>query len=69
MLLIASVIAAPVAYLLNTTWLKFLAFHVSFGVGNILIGIAIVFIIGILTILTQTLKAANLNPVDVLKYE
>lgn len=69
MLLIAAVIAAPVAYLLNTTWLNFLAFHVSFGVGNILIGIAIVFIIGILTILTQTLKAANLNPVDVLKYE
>lgn len=69
MLIIAAVIAAPVAYLLNTTWLKFLAFHVTFGAGTILTGIGVVFIFGILTILSQTLKAANSNPVDVLKYE
>jgi putative ABC transport system permease protein len=69
MLAIAAVIAAPIAYLINTTWLKFLAFHVTFGAGSILIGITIVFIFGILTILSQTLKAANSNPVDVLKYE
>ena len=69
MLAIAAAIAAPVAYLINTTWLKFLAFHVSFGAGTILAGVSIVFIFGILTILTQTLKAANSNPVDVLKYE
>jgi putative ABC transport system permease protein len=69
MMLIASAIAAPVAYIINTTWLKFLAFHVTFGAGTILTGIIIVFIIGILTILSQTLKAANSNPVDILKYE
>ena len=69
MLAIAAAIAAPVAYLLNTTWLKFLAFHVSFGAGTILAGIMIVFMFGIITILTQTLKAANSNPVDVLKHE
>jgi putative ABC transport system permease protein len=69
MLLIAASIAAPVAYLINNTWLKFLAFHVTFGAGNIIIGIMIVFIIGILTILSLTLKAANSNPVDILKYE
>ena len=69
MLLIAAVIAAPLAYLLNSAWLKFLAFHVTFGVGTIIAGIIIVFIIGILTVLSQTLKAANANPVDILKYE
>jgi len=69
MLVIAAVIAAPLAYLINTTWLKFLAFHVTFGASTILIGITIVFVIGLLTILSQTLKAANSNPVDVLKYE
>jgi putative ABC transport system permease protein len=69
MLLIAAVIAAPLAYLLNTTWLKFLAFHVKLGAGTLLTGIFIVFIIGILTVLSQTLKAANSNPVDILKYE
>jgi putative ABC transport system permease protein len=69
MLLIAAVIAAPLAYLLNSTWLRFLAFHVGFGAGTIFTGILIVFILGILTVLSQTLKAANSNPVDVLKYE
>jgi putative ABC transport system permease protein len=69
MLAIAAGIAAPVAYLINTTWLKFLAYHVTFGAGTILAGVSIVFIFGILTILTQTLKAANSNPVDILKHE
>ncbi len=69
MLIIAAVIAAPLAYLINSTWLKFLAFHVAFGAGTLFIGIIIVFIIGILTVLSQTLKAANSNPVDILKYE
>jgi putative ABC transport system permease protein len=69
MLLIAAAIAAPLAYIINTTWLKFLAFHVTFGAGTLIIGIVIVFIIGILTILSQTLKAANSNPADILKYE
>ena len=69
MLLIAALIAAPLAYLLNTTWLKFLALHVSFGAGTIFTGILIVFVIGIMTVLFQTLKAANSNPVDILKYE
>jgi len=69
MLVIAAVIAAPLAYLINSTWLKFLAFHVTFGIGTLLTGIIIVFIIGIFTVLSQTLKAANSNPVDILKYE
>lgn len=69
MLTIAALIAAPLAYLINSAWLKFLAFHVRFGVGTLFTGIIIVFIIGILTVLSQTLKAANSNPVDILKYE
>jgi len=69
LLIIAAVIATPLAYIMNSTWIKFLAYHVNFGAGNILIGVLIVFVVGILTILSQTLKAANLNPVDVLKCE
>ncbi|MCJ7446532.1 MAG: ABC transporter permease [Bacteroidales bacterium] len=69
MLIIAAAIGAPLAYLINSAWLKFLAFHVTFGAGTLFTGIIIVFIIGILTVLSQTLKAANSNPVDILKYE
>jgi len=69
MLLIAAAIAAPLAYLLNTTWLNFLAFHVTFGAGTLFTGVIVVFMIGILTILSQTLKAVNSNPIEILKYE
>ncbi len=69
MLLIAAIIAAPLAYLINSAWLKFLAFHVTFGAGTLFAGVTIVFLTGILTVLSQTLKAANSNPVDILKYE
>ncbi|MCX6302742.1 MAG: ABC transporter permease [Bacteroidia bacterium] len=69
MLIIAAVIAAPLAYLINSAWLKFLAFHVTFGAGTLFTGIIIVFITGILTVLSQTIKAANSNPIDILKYE
>lgn len=68
-LAIGALIAAPVAYLLNNAWLKFLAFHVTFGAGTIIAGIIIVFLIGIFTIMSQTLKAATSNPADILKYE
>jgi putative ABC transport system permease protein len=69
MLIIAAVIGAPLAFLINSAWLKFIAFHVTFGAGTLFTGITIVFSIGILTVLSQTLKAANSNPVDILKYE
>ena len=38
MLTIAAVIAVPLAYLLNTAWLKFLAFHVTSVQAHILTG-------------------------------
>ena len=38
MLIIAAIIGAPLAYLINSTWLKFLAFHVSFGAGTLFTG-------------------------------
>ena len=39
------------------------------GAGTLFTGIIIAFTTGIVTILSQTLKAADSNPVDVLKYE
>lgn len=69
MVFIAALIAGPLGYLVNNLWLQYLAFHVSFGLATILIGILIVITIALLTITTQTLKAANTSPAKILKYE
>jgi putative ABC transport system permease protein len=69
LLLIAALIAAPMAYFANNMWFKFMADHVNFGIGNLVIGIFFVLFIGILTISSQTLKAAKANAAKLLKFE
>ena len=69
LLLIAAMIAGPLGYLINNLWLQYIAIHVSFGVWTILAGTFVVVLIAILTIASQTLKAANTNPAEILKYE
>ena len=69
MMLIAALIGAPIAYLINNLWLQYLANHVSFGAGLIVIGVLIVFIVGFVTISSQTFRASRVNPARILKYE
>jgi len=69
LLAIAAIIAAPLAYLINNLWLQYLAHHVDIGFLTIFSGIFVVLIIGLLTISSQTYKAANSNPADLLRYE
>jgi putative ABC transport system permease protein len=69
LLIIAAVIAAPLAYLLNKMWFQYMADHVSFGAGTLLFGILFVVFIGLLTIGSQTIKASQTNPAEMLKFE
>jgi len=69
MMLIAAGIGGPLAYFVNKKWLDYLANRVDFGIGTILIGVLIVALIGLITILSQTLRAARLKPADTLQYE
>jgi putative ABC transport system permease protein len=69
LLLIAGVIAAPLAYLGNNLWFTYMSHHVSFGIGNLLAGILAVIFIGLITIASQTLRAARTNASRILKYE
>jgi len=64
---IAAVIGGVIAYLVNNLWLQYLSRSVNFGVGTILAGVFIVVITGLLTISSQTFKAARTNPADTLK--
>ncbi|TFH24193.1 MAG: FtsX-like permease family protein [Bacteroidia bacterium] len=69
LMLIAAVIGGIIAYLVNNLWLQNLSKSVDFGMGTILAGVFIVVIVGLLTISSQTLKAAQTNPATTLKSE
>lgn len=67
--IISALIAGPLAYLINNMWLQYLSNHTPFGFGIIFTGIFIIIVAGMLTIASQTLKAANTNPAESLRYE
>ena len=69
LMLIAAVIGGVIAYLVNNLWLQYLSKRVDFGIGTILAGVFIVVIVGLLTISSQTLKAAQTKPAKTLKYD
>jgi len=69
LMLIAAVIGGIIAYLVNNLWLQNLSKTVDFGIGTILAGVFIVVFVGLLTISSQTLKAAQTKPATTLKYD
>ncbi len=69
LMFIAAVIGGIIAYLVNNLWLQYLTKRVDFGIGTILAGVFIVVVVGLLTISSQTLKAAQTNPAKTLKYD
>jgi len=67
--LIANLIAWPVAWLVMRKWLDNFAYKVNISpVLFILAGVAAL-LIAILTVSYQTVKAANANPIEALRYE
>jgi putative ABC transport system permease protein len=67
---IASIIAIPcVYYLMESFLLNTQHYNVPIGAVEIIISLSIMLFLGMSTILSQTLKAANTNPVDNLKVE
>ncbi|MFC2151543.1 ABC transporter permease [Bacteroidota bacterium] len=69
MFLIAAVIAGPLSYLINNMWIQYIANHAPIGFVTIFLGIFIIISFGMITIASQTLRAANTNPADSLRYE
>jgi putative ABC transport system permease protein len=69
LLIISALIAAPLGYFINDLWLQNLANHVHISSFNLMAGVFIILFTAMLTISSQTYKAANLNPTDSLRYE
>lgn len=69
MLGLSILVGAPLSYLINTLWLQEFPNRVEFGLGTVLLGVLVLLVLGALTIISQTWRAAKRNPVDALKVE
>lgn len=66
---VAIVIAAPLSYFVNKLWIESIPNQAPFGVGVVLVGSLILFLIGSLTIGSQIISVSRRNPVESLKTE
>lgn len=67
--ILANIIAWPIAYIIMDKLLQNFAYRVTIGIGTLLLSGLMALIIALLTVSYQSIKAALDNPVDALKYE
>ena len=67
--LIANIIAWPLAYYVMSGWLKNFAYKAGIGVVPFVLSSGLALVIAMLTVSYQSIKAAVSNPVDTLRYE
>ena len=65
----AGVIALPLAYLLVSNWLKNYVFRIHIGLWFFFIPVLLIILIALITVIYQSMKAANANPVKNLRTE
>lgn len=69
MLAISSALGVTLAYVVNSLWLDTIAYHTTLDIAAITLGVFILTLFGIITIGSQTIRAAFVNPVKNLKTE
>lgn len=69
LVLVAILIALPIAYLIANDWLSGFAYHISLQVWYFLAAGVTALFVAMLTVGSQALQAANRNPVDGLREE
>ena len=69
LVIVACVIASPIAYLFASRWLQDFAYRIDLHVMYFLIGGVLALLLAIATMTYQALKAARTNPVDALRTE
>ena len=67
--ILAMIIAIPIALYAMNTWLNYFAFRTSIGTSAILIAFLLAILITLLTVGLQAWRAANLNPIESLRDE
>ena len=69
LILVASVVAWPVAWYVMTKWLDDFAYHIEMTISTYLMAGALAVVIALLTVGSQTLKTALINPATILRNE
>jgi putative ABC transport system permease protein len=69
LILIAVAIATPLAYFVNSLWLQEIANRITIGPGILTSSILILLSMGVITIGSQSVRAAFANPANSLKDE
>ena len=67
--LIAVIIACPIAWVLMNKWLQGFAYRINLGADVFILAAVIVFVIALATVAWQSLKSALENPIKSLRYE
>lgn len=67
--LLANIIAWPLAYFAMEKWLHNFAYRTTMGIEIFILSGLLAFLTALLTVSYQAVKAASANPVDALKYE
>lgn len=65
----SNAIAIPIVYVMMTKWLNTFAYKISIGIGFFIISALTSLAIAYFTVLYNSVKAANANPIDTIKYE
>ncbi|MCP4727607.1 MAG: ABC transporter permease, partial [bacterium] len=69
LLLIANLISWPLAYILLNYWMQSFPYKAGIGIITFLAAGGLTFLVSLLTVSFQSLKASFMNPVDSLRYE
>jgi putative ABC transport system permease protein len=69
LVVIANVFAWPIAFLVMKKWLQNFPYPVTIGVNTFVITAFFTFVIALLTVAFQSIRAARANPVESLRYE
>jgi putative ABC transport system permease protein len=69
LVLLAGIVALPIAFILVNNWLQDYAFHIGIGIWFFILPILMIITIAVLTVLYQSVKAGITNPVKNLRSE
>jgi putative ABC transport system permease protein len=67
--LVAFIVASPLAYFAMNNWLHNFAYRTAIGIGVFAWSGLLAFVIALLTVSFQSIKAALANPVEALRHE
>ncbi len=68
-ILMANLIAWPIAYYVMFRWLQGFAYRINLGIGTFILAALIALGIAVITVSYQSLKAAWTNPIEAIRYE